>query len=279
MFLSLFLHCVISVHLCLSTYKRYNIHSVIVQTQILQNLSVMLQTLINASVWISSSCKEFSMIWNSTCCSNSSHQFKATTRGDVSELSVCSVFRCICGDSQPPHLLSTTSSVRCSSSLLDFSLLLIISRMVTVRLNSRLSLSIFSYDASSFLRFWRQTNITVINRLTQRCRPFKLNKYNNKISTWFKYIHFCCDISNFKIFVLSATTSTSSSVQLIVFRHFIDRTMYSLTQKIISCGLRGGLTDLPGLHLLRPPSEGHVGITVGGSVSFLLFDVRNQRRA
>lgn len=76
MFLSLFLHCVISVHLCLSTYKRYNIHSVIVQTQILQNLSVMLQTLINASVWISSSCKEFSMIWNSTCCSNSSDQFK-----------------------------------------------------------------------------------------------------------------------------------------------------------------------------------------------------------
>lgn len=54
----------------------------------------------------------------------------------------------------PPHLLSTTSRVRCSSSLLDFSLLLIISRMVTVRLNSRLSLSIFSYDASSFLRFW-----------------------------------------------------------------------------------------------------------------------------
>ena len=39
------------------------------------------------------------------------------------------------------------------------------------------------------------------------------------------------------------------------------------------------LTDLPGLHLLGPPSEGHVGVTVGGSVSFLLFDVRNQRRA
>lgn len=37
-------------------------------------------------------------------------------------------------------------------------------------------------------------------------------------------------------------------------------------------------THLPGLHLLGSPSEGHVGIVVGGSVSFLLFDVRNQRR-
>ena len=43
-----------------------------------------------------------------------------------------------------PHLFSKISRVRCSSSLLLFSLLLIISRMVTARLRSRRSFSIFS---------------------------------------------------------------------------------------------------------------------------------------
>lgn len=51
------------------------------------------------------------------------------------------------------YLFSTISRVRRSSSLLLFSLLLIISRMVTARLRSRRSFSIFSYDTSSFLRF------------------------------------------------------------------------------------------------------------------------------
>lgn len=37
-------------------------------------------------------------------------------------------------------------------------------------------------------------------------------------------------------------------------------------------------THLPGLHLLRPPSEGHVGVVIGGAVSFLLFDLSDQRR-
>lgn len=53
------------------------------------------------------------------------------------------------------YLFSTISSVRCSSSLLLFSLLLIISKMVTARLRSLRSFSIFSYDASSFFRFWK----------------------------------------------------------------------------------------------------------------------------
>lgn len=39
-----------------------------------------------------------------------------------------------------------------------------------------------------------------------------------------------------------------------------------------------GVTHLPGLHLLRPPPEGHVGVAVGGAVPPLLLDVRNQRR-
>lgn len=43
-----------------------------------------------------------------------------------------------------PHLFSKISSVRCSSSLLLFSLLLIISRIVTARLKSLRSFSIFS---------------------------------------------------------------------------------------------------------------------------------------
>lgn len=42
------------------------------------------------------------------------------------------------------YLFSKISSVRCSSSLLLFSLLLIISRMVTARLRSLRSFSIFS---------------------------------------------------------------------------------------------------------------------------------------
>lgn len=35
-------------------------------------------------------------------------------------------------------------------------------------------------------------------------------------------------------------------------------------------------TDLPGLHLLSPAPEGHIGIIVGGPVPLLLFDLRNQ---
>lgn len=53
------------------------------------------------------------------------------------------------------YLFSTISSVRWSSSLLLFSRLLIISRMVTARLRSLRSFNIFSYEASSFLRFCR----------------------------------------------------------------------------------------------------------------------------
>lgn len=61
-----------------------------------------------------------------------------------------------------PHLFSKISSVRCSSSLLLFSLLLIISRMVTARLRSLRSFSIFSYDASSFLRFCEYKHSTIV---------------------------------------------------------------------------------------------------------------------
>lgn len=53
------------------------------------------------------------------------------------------------------YLFSTISSVRWSSSLLLFSLLFIISRMVTARLRSLRNFSIFSYDTSSFFRFWK----------------------------------------------------------------------------------------------------------------------------
>lgn len=39
------------------------------------------------------------------------------------------------------------------------------------------------------------------------------------------------------------------------------------------------LSHLPGLHLLCAPSEGHIGVVVGGAVSLLLLDEGDERWA
>lgn len=91
--------------------------------------------------------------------------------------------------SQLSYLFSTISSVRCNSSLLLFSLLLIISKMVTARLKSRRSFSIFSYEASSFFRFWKQqwwfsvrnlnSNILLVNTVSIQKRSCNRQKVIN----------------------------------------------------------------------------------------------------
>ena len=37
-------------------------------------------------------------------------------------------------------------------------------------------------------------------------------------------------------------------------------------------------THLPGLHLLRPPAEGHIGVVVGGAIPLLQLDQWDERR-
>lgn len=39
------------------------------------------------------------------------------------------------------------------------------------------------------------------------------------------------------------------------------------------------ISHLPGLHLLCAPSEGHIGVVVGGAVSLLLLDEGDERWA
>lgn len=63
----------------------------------------------------------------------------------------------ICGVSSSPLVQDLQAQVQ--QLPLAVSLLLIISRMVMVQLKSFLSLSIFSYEASSFLRFWNTSTI------------------------------------------------------------------------------------------------------------------------
>lgn len=65
------------------------------------------------------------------------------------------------------YLFSNTSTVSWRSSFFDCSLLFTISRIVQALFKSLRSLSIFSYEASSFLRFCKNKTIIFGQRLTQ----------------------------------------------------------------------------------------------------------------